>query len=125
MVKPQTVWNQCDLTQVPKIKLRATKTSSLNLFHQNIRGLQHKIDELISTFISHDLSPHVICIPEHYFTEQKLLLIRPENYCLTSQFSRSVNYRGGACIYCRTDTDYSLIDITQYNVEKVIEACAA
>jgi hypothetical protein len=72
MVKPQMVWNQCDLSQVPEIKLRAAKASSLNLFHQNIRGLQYKIDELICMFISHDLSTHVICITENYLTEQKL-----------------------------------------------------
>jgi hypothetical protein len=58
-------------------------------------------------------------------TEQKLLLIKPENYSLTTQFSRTSNYGGGVCIYCKLDMDCNPIDITQYCMEKVIEACAA
>lgn len=131
MVRPpnelnlKTSCSRRDLIQAPKIKPKDMKTSSLNLFHQNIRGLQHKVDELICTLTSHNLSPSVICITEHHLTEQKLFLIKPENYCLTSQFSRSLYKGGGVSIYCKLDMDCNPIDITQYCMEKVIKACAA
>ena len=114
-----------DLTQVVDSKFKQTMHNSLNIFHQNIRGLQHKIDELTCILFSYDLSPHIICVMEHFLTEQKLSMIKPENYYLASNFSRQFNIGGGVCIYCKSDLDCNSIDLTQYCIEKVIEACAA
>jgi exonuclease III len=113
------------MIQMPIIKPKEVKRNSLNLFHQNIRGLQYKAVDLICMLASSDLSPSVICISEHQLTEQKLLLTKLENYCLISQFSRSPNKGGGVSIYCKPDMDCNPMDITQYCIEKVIEACAA
>jgi hypothetical protein len=41
-----------------------SKNSPLCIFHQNIRGLKGKVDELIE-FISTGL-PHTLCISEHH-----------------------------------------------------------
>jgi hypothetical protein len=124
MITPQNVLKtyciSCDLTQATKIKSEDVKVNSLNWIHQNITGLRYKVDELNCLLTSYDLSPSVICI-----TEQKLLLINLENYCLSSQFSRSLNKGGGVSIYCKLDMDCNPIDISQYCMEKVIEACAA
>ena len=105
-------------------KLIQTKHNSLNVLHQNIRGLQHKIDELTCMLHSHDLSPHIICLTEHYLVEPKLLMIKPENYYLASNFSRQLNTGGGVCIYCKLDLTCNVVDISKYCIEKVIEACA-
>jgi hypothetical protein len=117
-----SIW---DLTQVVNFKLKNTTCNSVNVFHQNIRGLQYKTEELTCMLSSHDISPQVICITEHYLTEQKLLIIKPDNYYLNSKFSHQLNSGGGVCIYCKTDLDSSSIDITQFCIEKVTEACAA
>jgi hypothetical protein len=111
MVKPKNVLKtsgiSCDLTQASKSKSKDVKINSLNLFHQNIRGLQCKVDEQNCLLTSYELSPSVICI-----TEQKLSLINLENYCLISQFSRSLNKGGGVSIHCKLDMDCNPIDIT-------------
>jgi hypothetical protein len=125
VVKLKTSCSSCGLIQAPKIKFNNAKINSFNLFHQNIRGLQYKVDELNCLLTSYDLSPSVICITEHYLTEQKLLLINLEKYCLISQFSRSINKGDGDSIYCKLDMDCNSIDIKQYCMEKVIEDCAA
>jgi hypothetical protein len=131
MVVPQNALNQktscssSDLTQASETKFKVTKISSLKLFHQNVRGLQHKVDEWTCMLASHDLSPNVICLTEHYLTEQKLSLIKLESYDLTSHYSRSVNSGGGVSIYCKQGMDCNPIDITEYCMEKEIEACAA
>jgi hypothetical protein len=44
--------------------------------------------------ISHNLTLHIICLSEHYITEQNLLLINMEGYHLASNFSRN-NHAGG------------------------------
>jgi hypothetical protein len=40
--------------------------TSLTIFHQNIRGLKQKIDELLCMLTSINLNPHIICLSEHY-----------------------------------------------------------
>jgi exonuclease III len=117
--------SNCDLTQVANSKFKQTRRNSLNIFHQNIRGLQRKIDVLTCMLLSHDLSLHIICTTEHYLVEQKLSMIKPENDYLASNFSRQFNIGGGVCIYCKSDLDCNAVDITKYGIEKVIEACAA
>jgi hypothetical protein len=125
MMKIKLLYSIWDLTQVVNFKFKNTTRNSLTVFHQNIWGLQYKIEELTCMLSSHDISPQVICITEHYLTEQKFLMIKPDNYCLTSKFSTQVNSGGGVCIYCKSDFDNSSINITQFCIVKVTEACAA
>jgi hypothetical protein len=35
--------------------------NSLNIFHQNIRGLMNKSDELINSFVLNIINPHILC----------------------------------------------------------------
>jgi exonuclease III len=88
------------------------------MFHQNIRGLKVKHDELICSLISHKVAPHLICLSEHYLTEQNLITINPENYNLSSNFSHT-NYNG-----TRFDLQHSLLDVSQFCIEKNFEICA-
>ena len=111
--------------QVESSKIKQTMHNSLNILHQNIRGIQHKMDELICMLYSCDLSPHIICLTEHFLTDQKLLMIKPENYYLASSFSHQSSNGGGVCIYIKSDLECSIIDLTQYCIEKVTEVCAA
>ena len=56
------------LTQSSSLKIIQNTQTSLYLFHQNIRDLKHKMDELICMLYSCDLSPHIICFSERYLT---------------------------------------------------------
>ena len=75
----------------------------LPIYHQNIRGLKHKIDELGCSLTAKELHPYSICITEPYLMEEKLLLINHENYHLVSNFSHMNNTGVGICIYIRSD----------------------
>ena len=44
--------------------IHLTYTNSLRVFHQNIRGLKHKTDELLSALCTD--FPHVLCLMEHH-----------------------------------------------------------
>jgi hypothetical protein len=60
---------------------------SFYLFHQNIRVLKHKMDELIFVLDSYDLSPYINCLLEPYLVDHNLLMIEPNNYYLPSKLS--------------------------------------
>jgi hypothetical protein len=113
-----------NLEQVVSSKIKQTTHNSLNVFHQNIRGLQHKMVELICMLYSCDLSPRIICLTEHFLTEQKLSMIKSENYYLASNFSRQSSIGGGVCIYIKSDQECNIIDLIHYSIEKVIKGCA-
>jgi hypothetical protein len=60
-----------DSSQVPRSK-------SLKIFHQNIRGLGNKSNELYC-HLHHDL-PHTPCLSETHLSESELQLIHLTNY---------------------------------------------
>jgi hypothetical protein len=62
-----------DSSQVPR-------TKSLKIFHQNIRGLGNKSNELYC-HLHHDL-PHILCLSEHHLSKSELQLIQLTNYSL-------------------------------------------
>jgi hypothetical protein len=74
---------------------------------------------------SGDLSPHIICLSEHYLCENNLLMIIPNDYYLASKFARQSYTGGGVCMLIKLNMESDAIDLTQYSIEKVIEACAA
>jgi hypothetical protein len=61
----KSLHRSCKSTQVVNFKHKHTMHNTLHLFNQNIRDIQHKLDELICMLHSYDLSPHIICITEH------------------------------------------------------------
>jgi hypothetical protein len=63
-----------DSSQVPWNK-------SLKIFHQNIRGLGNKTNELYC-HLHHDL-PHILCFSEHHLSESELQLTHLTNYSAT------------------------------------------
>ena len=98
--------------------------SSLSLFHQNIRGLNDKGDELISLFIAYNLNPQIVCLTEHYTTEQNLFSIHLENYYLAANFSRIDTKGGGSCIFVRKYIAFHTVTVSQFSHEKILEPCA-
>jgi hypothetical protein len=113
------------LRQFLSLKTKRTSQTALHVFHQNIRGFKHKMDELMCMLDSCNLSPHIICLSEYYLIDHKHLMIKPNNYYLASRFSRQ-SYSGGVvCMYIKSYLESSMIDLSQYCIKKVIEVCAA
>jgi len=69
------------------LKIKQNTPNSLYIFHRNIRGLKHKMDEFMFMLEGCDLSPHINSLLEHCLIDHKLLMIESNNYCLASRFS--------------------------------------
>jgi len=74
-------------------------SNSLYIFHQNIRGLRSKSDELILSFEIDNIHPHKLCLSEHHMVEQELLHLTLSGYKLGCSFSRKHLQRGDVCIF--------------------------
>ena len=113
------------LSQLSSLKTKQNSQTDLHVFHQNIRGLKCKMDELICMLDGCDLIPHIICLLEHYLVDHILLIIKPYNYYLTYRFSCHSYSGGGVCMYINSYLESNMIDLSQYFIEKVTEVCAA
>jgi hypothetical protein len=70
----------------------------LTLFHQNIRGLSNKSEEIINFLMDEELNPNVMCFTEHHIPELSPGFINLENYILGATFSHRYQ-KGGVCIF--------------------------
>ena len=66
----------------------------LMIFHQNIRSLNNKIDEILNSFESNP--PHILRFTEHYLKSYQLDKIFFQNYQLGAEFCRKRYKNGGS-----------------------------
>jgi hypothetical protein len=67
------------------------------VFHQNIRGLSNKLEEL-TNFLSPYFS-QVLCLTEHYLKHTALDIIYMDQYKLGIKFCRESIKNGGVSIF--------------------------
>jgi hypothetical protein len=72
-------------------------TNSLIIFHQNICGLQKKVDELINSILP-DL-PHIICM---------------DGYRLATPYCRKSKEKGRVCIFVHKNLNFLKADLSRY-----------
>jgi hypothetical protein len=95
----------------------------LKIFHQNIRGLGNKSNELYC-HLQHDL-PHILCLSVHHLSEPELQMIHSPNYSLGANYCRKTFLKGcvSTRMFVHRTLKYSTINIDEYNIDKDIEAC--
>jgi exonuclease III len=77
----------------------------LKIFHQNIRGLKEKINELMISFLNEE--PSVICLTEHHLTDCKMDASHIPKYKLGASYCRKKSKNGGgghAYLFKKTKT---------------------
>jgi exonuclease III len=92
------------------------------IFHQNIRGISNKIEELL-----HSLSPNtpqVICLTEHHLRIEEIINVNLGQYTLGAKLYRQTYSHGGVCIYVPINIQFSVINFDQYCKEKDMEVFA-
>ena len=99
-----------------------SNSNNLKIFHQNIRGLTHKIDELLISLTK--INPQVLCITEHHLTHDEVNNINLEQYTLGAHFSRNKYKQGGVAIFVLNNIQYYNFDLTLHIKEKDFEICA-
>jgi exonuclease III len=92
------------------------------VFHQNIRGLRDKTNELLGTLLPN--LPHVVCLTEHHLTEQELDILSIAHYTPGAKFCRTNLKHGGTGIFIHESLAYTNIDLQKFCTEQDIETCA-
>jgi hypothetical protein len=100
----------------------AAKNNVIKNFHQNIRGLRTKCNELLCHL--HEQLPHLLCLTEHHLGNDEITLLNLDNYVLGAHYSRKHLMKDGTCIYLHNILKISTINLDSYCSDKDIEACA-
>jgi hypothetical protein len=99
-------------------------SNSLYIFHQNVRGLRSKSEELINSLVTDNINPHIPCFSEHDMEEQELQCFTLTGYALRSSFCCKHLKGGGGCIFVCEDMNVYKINITHKCRKKDLEICA-
>ena len=82
-----------------KTSNKGKNMSNITLYHQNVRKLTNKIDELRVTMQNNFIGPHFVCLTEHHLKEEEITKFPLEGYKLASYFCRKDHLGGGVCIF--------------------------
>jgi exonuclease III len=99
-------------------------SNALHIFHQNVRGLRSKNDELIQSFEIDNINPHILCFSEYHMEGQDVVHLTLPGYILGSSFYCKDLQKGGVCIFVRKDLNVNKTDVSHNCIEKDLEICA-
>lgn len=97
-----------DKSGTKSINYTAINQNNLIIYHQNIRGIINKTDELLLSFTS--VLPHVICLSEHHLKDFEINTISLNQYILASEYCRKNFKQGGVCIFIQKSVQFSKIN---------------
>ena len=100
----------------------AVTENLFRVYHQNIRGLKGKINELELSFL--ELKPHIICITEHHLKDHEIDITNIPNYKLGAKYCRTKLKNGGVTIYIHDSLNFTTINLQKYTKEQDLEICA-
>ena len=91
----------------------------LKIYHQNIRGLRCKTNELISHL--QQISPLILCLTEHHAHWEELQQIFMYEYKLAAYFCRKLYAKGDVHMYVHKSMEVESVDIGNYCKEKILK----
>jgi exonuclease III len=94
----------------------------LSIFHQNIRGILNKTDELVTSWSTE--APHILCLSEHHLHKHEINNTQIQYYNLGASYCRTKRKGGGVGIFIQDDLSYSKIDLDKYCNDHDLEICA-
>ena len=97
-------------------------TNKLIIYHQNIRGISNKTEELLTSLSCS--TPQIICLSEHHLQPEEIGLVSLNKYILGASFCRQTYKHGGVCIYVLNNIPFNTINLEVYPKEKDLEICA-
>jgi hypothetical protein len=99
---------------------RKSVSNKLIIYHQNVRSLSSRKDELSAFLKKECFSPHLICIREHYTEEQELLTCSISGYKLASSYCHKSYLKESVCIFIKEYILYQVINLKKYR-EKLLK----
>jgi hypothetical protein len=106
---------------------KSNKSKDMNtiiLYHQNIRSITNKIDELSIIMQKNCIGPHFVCLTEHHLNETEITKLSLEGFKLASEFCRKKSLEEGLCILINKNLFYHSMDLNHFCQEKTLEICA-
>jgi exonuclease III len=94
----------------------------LTVYHQNVRGLGGKVNELLSQ--SYPTYPHVLCLSEHHKNYLEFQRTSLDCYSLGADYCRTSYTKGGVCILEQDKLRFVNIDLAKFCKDKDFEVCA-
>jgi hypothetical protein len=98
------------------------QTTSLAIYHQNIRSIKGKEVELIIFLNDKCNKPDTVCISEHHLSVNELLTFSMSEYKMATVFSCSIFRNGGVCILVKDNVLYQVLDLSNLRTENIFEA---
>ena len=92
------------------------------IFHQNIRGLKGKANELMLQLLAE--APHLICLTEHHLKNYELDVTPIPKYKLGANCCRKTLKNGGVCIYIQENLKFTNINLQKHCKEQDMEIAA-
>ena len=108
-----------ELNALPTCDINHSKLNNkyFTIYHQNVRSLRRKANELLSHVYS-DL-PHIIT--EHHMNLNEINLLKFDNYNIGAQFCGEGNKKGGVVMYIHNSLKFTVIDLHKHSKDKDIE----
>jgi exonuclease III len=91
----------------------------LRLYHQNIRGIKGKIEEIMIHLAGE--TPNIICLMEHHLRDFEINITCFSMYKLGAKFCRKNLKNGGVCIFIREDLKFTTINVQTHCKEQDLE----
>jgi hypothetical protein len=110
------------ISDVTSTTLNSNNYQILNIFHQNIRGLRNKTDEILCHISQNP--PHVLCFTEHHLKSTEIISTHTDKYSLGASYCRKYFHEGGVSVFIREDLHFTNINLDTLRIDKDIEACA-
>jgi DNA-binding FrmR family transcriptional regulator len=95
---------------------------SFKIFHQNIRGIKGKINELMISLLNDELS--IICLSEHHLNVEEMDVTHIPKYKFGSGYGRKMFKNGDVCIFVQEDQNFTSLNLQKYCKECDIEIAA-
>jgi hypothetical protein len=100
------------LDNTPKICHQNNNLLNIRVYHQNIRGLKDKTNEIVSYL--YPLFPHLLCITEHHLDHSVLHHTYIEHYNLGAGYCRQTLRQGGVCIFVHDTINYLNVNLNAF-----------
>jgi hypothetical protein len=110
-------------TNLDSTKRNASKKlSGLSVYHQNIRGINNKTEELLTQQESN--LPHILCFTEHHLIKPEIACTVIKSYNLGTYFCSKFKRNGGVSIFVHQNLQFTPIDLDEFCTDQKIEICA-
>jgi exonuclease III len=96
--------------------------TDLVIFHQNIRVLYNKVDELLDLWTKY--FPHILCLTEHHLYDNEINSTYVNGYTLGVKYCRKRRKYGGVSIFVCKELVFSTVILDEFCRDQDLEVCA-